>query len=72
MSLLKKCVEYSVSDMPKLPLVAVDSTLQPQPKVVLDSRTVQKECYHSMDALVENETKENKWRFLCSYPFFCP
>lgn len=69
-----------MSDMPKLPLMAADSTLQTQPKVVLDSRTVQKECYRSKEeilvkwigALVEDETKENKWRFLCSYPVFCP
>ena len=68
----------SIPVMPELPPVVDDSTLQPQPEVVIDSRIIQKGRYCPkeeilvkwMGAPVEDATWENKWKFLHSYHIF--
>ena len=77
-SLLKKCLGSGVPVLPTLPPVDKNSTILPQPEVILDSRVITKNRYRPKSEVLvkwvgaprEDATWENRRRLARMYPDF--
>lgn len=77
-SLLRRHLGPVTQATPQLPPTSVDSTILPQPKVVLDRHVILKGKYRPRKevlikwsgAPMEDATWENEWRFTKMYPHF--